>query len=197
MSSKNGPAIYRVAVPSPLRRLFDYLPSKNSDTNNNVSHDLRPGTRVIIPFGRRKVVGIIVSRTDKSDFPLSRLKPIETVLDSEPLLPTHLFELYVWAARYYQHPIGDALINSLPSLLRKGEGIPSQDEKYWQLTELGKGLPETALKRAPKQQQVLNLLQQHLLQQQGDLSHEALKRLDVSSSALKQLQEKSLIESTT
>ena len=197
MSSKNGPAIYCVAVPSPLRRLFDYLPSKNSDTNNNISHDLRPGTRVIIPFGRRKVVGIIVSRTDKSDFPLSRLKPIETVLDSEPLLPAHLFELYVWAARYYQHPIGDALINSLPSLLRKGEGIPSQDEKYWQLTELGKGLPETALKRAPKQQQVLNLLQQHLLQQQGDLSHEALKRLDVSSSALKQLQEKSLIESTT
>ena len=188
MSSKNSPTIYRVAVPSPLRRLFDYLPP-NTDANNSISHDLRPGTRAIIPFGRRKVVGIIVSRTDKSDFPLSRLKPIDTVLDNEPLLPAHLFELYVWAARYYQHPIGDALINSLPSLLRKGEDIPSQDEKYWQLTDLGKGLPETALKRAPKQQQILNLLQQ-----QGNLSHDVLKRLEISSSALKQLQEKDLIE---
>ena len=200
MNNKGSPTIYRVAVPSPLRRLFDYLPS-NDDTNNSISHDLRPGTRVIIPFGRRKVVGIIVSRTDKSDFPLSRLKPIETVLDSEPLLPAHLFELYVWAARYYQYPIGDALINSLPSILRKGESIPSQEEKHWQLTDLGKGLPETALKRAPKQQQILNLLQQSGVESgiensvHSSLSNNALKRLNVSSSALKQLHEKRLIES--
>jgi primosomal protein N' (replication factor Y) len=197
-SHVNRPTIYRIAVPSPLRRLFDYLPPINNGTNDC---DIAPGTRVTIPFGRRKVVGIVVSRTNNSNFPLSKLKPIDTVLDSTPLLPPHLFELYVWAARYYQHPIGDALINSLPSLLRKGEDIPVQEEKYWQLTDLGKGLPETALKRAPKQQQILNLLQQQNTKQENatddGLSNAVLNRLDISSSALKQLNDKGLIGSFT
>tara|TARA_R110001592_G_scaffold363321_1_gene683808 strand:- start:77245 stop:79506 length:2262 start_codon:yes stop_codon:yes gene_type:complete len=192
MSSNNNPTIYNIAVPSPLRRLFDYLAPetpKGAITNEAYFH-LLPGTRVLIPFGRRKVVGIIVSTTHKSDFPLSRLKPIEVVLDNEPLVPSHLFELYVWAARYYQHPIGDVLANSLPALLRKGEDIPTQDEKHWQLSEHGKGLPENALKRAPKQQQILNMLQQ-----QSSMSRDEFKRLDISSSALKQLEEKGLVDS--
>ncbi len=196
-SHVNHSTIYRIAVPSPLRRLFDYLPPINGSTNDSTNDkDLAPGTRVIIPFGRRKVVGIVVSCTNNSNFPRSKLKPIDTVLDSTPLLPPHLFELYVWAARYYQHPIGGALINSLPSLLRKGDDIPVQEEKYWQLTDLGKGLPETALKRAPKQQQILNLLQQqsHACY---ELSVNDLKRAEASSSALKQLEEKGLITSTT
>jgi len=194
MSNHNNPTIYRVAVPSPLRRLFDYLPPATQGKTNTDSshHNLLPGVRVIIPFGHRKVVGIVVSSTNKSDFPRSRLKAIDTVLDKEPLVPPHLFELYVWAARYYQHPIGDALISSLPSLLRKGQPIPTEEEKHWQLTELGKGLPETALKRAPKQQQILNLLQQ-----QNTLNKDTVKRLVVSSSALKQLKEKNIIESVT
>jgi primosomal protein N' (replication factor Y) (superfamily II helicase) len=194
MSSHNNPTIYRIAVPSPLRRLFDYLPPATPvETNtNSTNRNLLPGTRVMIPFGHRKVVGIVVSTTHKSDFPLSRLKAIDAVLDSEPLVPPHLFELYIWAARYYQHPIGDALINSLPSLLRKGEPIPTEEEKHWQLTDLGKGLPETALKRAPKQQQILNLLQQ-----QNTLNKDTVKRLVISPSALKQLKEKNIIESVT
>lgn len=191
----SSPIIYRVAVPSPLRRLFDYLPpaSQNALNTRVGAHQiLQLGTRVLVPFGRRKVTGIIINVTDKSGFPLSRLKPIEQVLDLEPLLPAHLFELYIWAAHYYQHPIGDAVMSSLPSLLRRGGSLPLDDEKYWQLSALAMGLPTTALKRAPKQQQILNLFQQ-----QGILSQESLKQLKISASALKQLKEKGLIEQAT
>lgn len=141
-------------------------------------------------------MGIIISTATHSDVALSRLKPIEQVLDPEPLLPPHLFELHLWAARYYQHPIGDALLNTLPALLRKGETIPYQEETHWQLTDHGKGLPETALKRAPKQQQALNLLQQQYQQTQQALSKETFKHLGISTVALKQLEEKGLIEKT-
>ncbi|MEH6616475.1 MAG: primosomal protein N' [Porticoccus sp.] len=184
MTIDKSPTIYRVAVPSPLRRLFDYLPPK--DTADDA---LLPGVRVLIPFGRRNVVGIIVSTAQKSSVSLSRLKPIDSVLDVEPLVPQQLFELYRWAASYYQHPIGDALSSALPALLRKGGPIPESDEKHWQLTEHGKGLPETALSRAPKQQQALNLLQQR-----GTASRDDFKQLDTSIAVLRQLEQKGLIE---
>ena len=182
MTSNTTPTIYRVAVPSPLRRLFDYLPPSNTP------HTLLPGVRVLISFGRRKVVGIIVCTTQQSSVSLSRLKPIDSVLDDEPLVPQKLFDLYQWAAHYYQHPVGDALSSALPALLRKGEAIPEQTETRWQLTEHGKGLPESALSRAPKQQQALNLLQQN-----GTVSKDEFRRRNLSTTVLRQLEQKNLI----
>ena len=55
--------ILRVAIATPLRRLFDYLPPENIDPNK-----ITPGMRVSIPFGKRKdVTGLIVANTDKSE----------------------------------------------------------------------------------------------------------------------------------
>jgi primosomal protein N' (replication factor Y) len=71
-----------------------------------------------------------------------------------------MFALLQWAAAYYQHPLGDALANALPVLLRKSKALPSQTETRWQLSPEGKGLPEGALRRAAKQAQLLALLQQ-------------------------------------
>jgi len=202
MISNKTPTIYQVAVPSPLRRLFDYLPPSTLPTStlpltNSTeagANSLLPGVRVLVPFGRRKVVGIIVSSRQKSSVSLAKLKPIDSVLDIEPLVPQQLFELYQWAASYYQHPIGDALSSALPALLRKGEAIPEKNETHWQLTEQGKGLPDTALSRAPKQQQALNLLQKNLLLEKKTASRDDFKQLDTSISVLRQLEQKGLIE---
>lgn len=105
------PGIARVAVPSPLRRLFDYLiPSGVS---------VQPGIRVRVPFGSRELTGIVIATTLRSDLETSQLRPITDILDHDELIPSHLLDLWLWAANYYQHPVGDALHSLLPAGLRK------------------------------------------------------------------------------
>ena len=108
--------IYKIAVPSPLRRVFDYLP-QNSDKH------LDPGTRVQIPFGRRKIVGFIIGEANHSELKLSRLKHINAVLDEEPLFPQEIFNLLLWCSNYYQHPIGEVLSAAIPGKLRSARPL--------------------------------------------------------------------------
>lgn len=182
----NSSKFYQVAVPSPLRRTFDYLPPQDIGEGTGA---LAPGTRVRVPFGRRQVVGLVVAASDQSEFPINKLKPIAEVLDDASLIPAELFELFQWAAAYYQHPIGDALLGMLPTLLRKGEPLPNRCEQRWQLSVHGKGLPEGALKRAPKQQQLLTLLQQH-----SSVNRIQLDSHGIGRDTLRALDKKGLIE---
>ncbi|MBC7001832.1 primosomal protein N' [Photobacterium sp. BZF1] len=174
------PNIARVALPVPLDKQFDYL----------VKADQQPviGGRVKVPFGRQQLVGIVMALTDSSDFPLNQLKPIHQVLDAVPLWGPSLFKLLTWASQYYQYPLGDSLANAMPALLRKGREAAPSALKMWQLTEAGHNQPLTALKRAPRQVQVLTMLRQ------GTLSHEALLAEEVSSATLKTLADKGWIE---
>ena len=71
--------ILRIAIPVPLRQLFDYLPPIEPHAVK-----LEPGMRVLVPFGRRKTVGIIVEVTDHTDHPIEKLKRIQACLDKEP-----------------------------------------------------------------------------------------------------------------
>jgi len=92
--------IIEVAVPSPLYRSFDYkLPEGVSIPT--------PGTRVLVSFGRQRLVGIVLSHKTHSDFAGNKLKTIEEILDSRPVFDTHLLQLLNWAAHYYHHPIGE------------------------------------------------------------------------------------------
>ncbi len=111
--------LLQIAVPSPLRRSFDYqLPS---DFPADRIVDLRPGMRVLVPFGSRQLVGMLLKVVDQSDIPADKMKAALTVLDEQPLYPPHLMELFIWAANYYQHPIGDVFSTLLPALLRQGK----------------------------------------------------------------------------
>ena len=181
--------IYQVAVPSPLRRLFDYLPpaGDNSTTGEIPS---TPGCRVIIPFGKREVTGIIVKVVESSDQPVNKLKPIIAVLDSEPIIPPQLLQLYLWASDYYQHPVGDALASILPTLLRQGASLQARTSEYWRLTSHGLGLPPTALSGAKKQQQLLQLLMTDT-----NLTASAIAAQGISREIVRTLQKKGLIES--
>ena len=78
--------ILRIAIPVPLRQLFDYLPPIEPHAVK-----LEPGMRVLVPFGRRKTVGIIVEITDHTDHPIEKLKRIQACLDQEPLFPKTIY----------------------------------------------------------------------------------------------------------
>jgi primosomal protein N' (replication factor Y) len=150
-------SILSLAMPVPLRRTFDYLPPKGLCSADIEA--LQPGTRILVPFGNRKLVGILLEVNDNSELADHQLKAANQILDSAPVFSSNILALVKWAASYYQHPLGDAISNALPVLLRKGEALLSTTETRWQLTTEGKGLPEGALRRAKKQAELLNLLQ--------------------------------------
>src|SRR5204862_140891 len=77
------------------------------------AHPPAPGARVRVPFGRRRLVGVIVASAETSELPPARLKPILEVLESRPVLDREALELLGWAAHYYHHPMGDGLARAL------------------------------------------------------------------------------------
>src|SRR5689334_7142468 len=86
--SRMSPAVLRVALDTPLRRLFDYLPPAAA---------AGPGQRVRVPFGRQRLVGLVMEEAATSDVPADRLKPVLEVLDDEPVLDRSALELLKWA----------------------------------------------------------------------------------------------------
>jgi len=121
--SKND-VVMRVAVPVPIYRLFDYKCDQSIDI----------GARVLVPFGRRQLVGIVVDHVAQEDsvFQVDQLKPIAQVLDV-PFLSKTLVSLAHWMAGYYLVPIGMVFELILPVQLRKGEPSEPSGELSWQI----------------------------------------------------------------
>lgn len=172
-------SLLRVAVPSPLRRLFDYLPPAEGPLPE-------PGQRVRVPFGHQLLVGVVVEHTP-GDLPPPKLKTIEAALDPEPLFDPQLLQFCRWAANYYQHPPGEVFSAALPAPLRAGEPAELPRQTRWQITVEGLGLPAGAPKGAPKQAALLNLLRT------GTQSPEDIGAAGFSSAIVKALADKGLI----
>ena len=156
MSRTPAPAVLRVAVPTPLRRSFDYLPPKNIELS-----DLKPGVRLRLPFGRTEVIGILLEVTLQTQVAAVRLKRAIQLLDEEPILSTDMLWLLKWASQYYQHPIGEVFQQAMPVLLRQGRPARSKGLEHWHLTATGQALDTEALSRAPRQAALLVLLKHY------------------------------------
>ncbi|CAC9438256.1 Helicase PriA essential for oriC/DnaA-independent DNA replication [uncultured Gammaproteobacteria bacterium] len=118
-------AILEVAIPVPLTQTFDY----KSEV------EVAKGVRVKVPFGCKKVIGIVLAQKDKSNF--EKLRSIEEVLDDTPILDQPMLDFLRWSAQYYHHPIGEVISTALPKNLRIGKdaiikkitGLPNKIEK--------------------------------------------------------------------
>src|SRR5262245_50516488 len=117
------PAVLRIALDTPLRRLFDYLPPANSAR-------AEPGQRVRVPFGRQRLVGLVLEQAKSSDLPANKLKSVLEVLDAEPVLDRSALELLRWAADYYHHPIGEVIAAAIPKALRLGAPAVAMEERW-------------------------------------------------------------------
>lgn len=180
--------LLRLALPSPLRRLFDYRPPTAVPLGA-----LRPGARLRVPFGNRQVIGILVEQRIGTDIPDDKLKTALELLDPErPAIPATLFRLCQWTARYYQHSLGDTFSCALPVLLRQGEPAQARQERYWSLTE-GAQPDDARLRRAPRQQAVLNILAQH----PHGVAQSLLSSLQINRDSLQLLQAKGLVRADT
>ncbi len=102
--------IIAVAVDAPLRQLFDYRPPPGC-----AADQLLPGVRLWVPFGRRRVVGLLVETRQESQLPQSRLKTALALIDDAPVVDPSLLSLLRWASDYYRHPIGEVIAAALPA----------------------------------------------------------------------------------
>jgi primosomal protein N' (replication factor Y) len=148
------PCVFRVALDTPLKRLFDYLPP----AEGLFPVPIRPGMRVRVPFGRQRLVGIVMDVAESSDLPEDRLRSILEVLDPRPVLDASALALLRWAAEYYHHPIGEVLATALPKALRLGADAETREER-WNITAEGReAYGQGEPRRAPKQRELLAYL---------------------------------------
>src|SRR4051812_47186178 len=102
-----------VAVPLRVMQTFTYrLPLA-------LQRDARLGSRLLVPFGRKRITGYIVALLDAldpaTDLKESDIKDAEELLDAEPLLTPDILEITRWVAEYYAAPWGEVLKAALPA----------------------------------------------------------------------------------
>jgi len=149
----NTPPILRVAVNTPLNRYFDYLYPTSWG-----GHDVRRGTRVRVPFGRTRAIGIVAELSPTTSWPRSKLRHADEIIDREPILDEELVKLLKWAAEYYHRPPGEVFWAALPGLLRRG-GESEASEEYWRaIHRLSPEELDRLRRRAPRQAEILDVL---------------------------------------
>ncbi len=145
-------AIVRVALDTPLRRLFDYLPCAGELP--------QPGARVRVPFGRQRLIGVVHSLAGASEVPHEKLKPLHEVIDDAPVIDAGVMDLVEFAAQYYHHPVGEVMAATLPKLARTGAAARALSERWFASASGIEALDSAALNRAPRQRELLGILRE-------------------------------------
>ena len=102
---------YDIAVSLPLRQCFTYKSVLK----------IKKGVRVSIPFGNRKVIGVVVKKINTPAVlnKTGTIKSIISILDEYSIFDNPSFKTILWASDYYHHPIGEVFHSFIPTELRK------------------------------------------------------------------------------
>ena len=136
-----------MALDVPLAGVFDYLAPELSEADI--------GRRVVVPFGRRTLAGIVLELVAQSELAAGALKRIGGVLDDMPPLPAQLLQLCHFCAGYYQHPVGQTIFTGLPVLLRRSQPFAEKRPYGWCLTAAGRLQLPAALPQRARLQRLL------------------------------------------
>lgn len=146
--------IVRVALNVPIDTLFDYrLPDA---TQQDI------GRLVRVPFGRRRMVGVIMDCVHDTQVKPEQLKAVDEVIRTIPPLLTLLLKLFTFCNHYYHHPIGMIIMGCLPTTLPSAKliGKINEAQTFFGLTEQGRSvLIDTLPARDKAQRNLLTQLQ--------------------------------------
>ncbi len=92
--------------------VYDYL------VPEPLQEQLIPGQRVVVPFGRRRVFGLVVELTEESA--VKGLRPVERIRDPEPLLLPQQISLAQWISTHYLSPLPEVIRAMVPPAMRGG-----------------------------------------------------------------------------
>src|SRR5881227_1113915 len=95
-----------VSLPVPLDQPFTYL------LPETLRHRVKEGCRVLVPFGPRKLTGIVLERHDRQ--PDATARDVLRLIDPDPVIDDELMRLARWISSYYCAPLGEVLRSMLP-----------------------------------------------------------------------------------
>ena len=174
--------LVEVLIPIPLMEKFSYLPPKNN------SKLLKQGSRVLVPFGKRTLVGVVWSFSERDKSSNRKYKYIKEILDEVPLLDSNSISLAEWSSRYYHYPLGEIISYFFPPSLRKGKEAKFRESKYLELTSKGSFLEEETLTRAPSQQKLISILKD-----KKEMTLKSAQAFGISNAAVNGLIEKGFV----
>ncbi|AOB41016.1 primosomal protein N' [Bordetella parapertussis] len=152
----------RVALDVPLPGPFDYRSAA----------PLPLGARVIVPFGRRKLVGVVVEHPAQPSIDPAQVREVEQPLEDLPPMPADWMRLARFAADYYQRPLGEVMLPVLPPPLRKPSAYQGKRSGLGPVARLDARKPraEAAVAAEPDQAPELNEAQREAVDTIGALS---------------------------
>ena len=121
---------HRIAVNVPL-----------SDGLLTYSHSepLPPGTRVLVPFRNKTVVGIVWEADIAPDMDTARILSVQTAFMEEKPLPQSWRDLLAFTSRYYHYPTGQSVFTALPQGLKETHAVEMpQPPLFYALNEAGR-----------------------------------------------------------
>jgi primosomal protein N' (replication factor Y) len=167
-----------VSLPVPLDQSFTYrLPE-------TLRHRVQPGCRALVPFGTRKLTGVVVKLHDQP--PDGTLKEVLRLVDEEPVLDTELLALASWISQYYCAPLGEVLRSMTPL---SGEVRKS---KLYSLTDSGRDAARQLVLGASEEDAAVQVLQ--LLEARPLSASYLEKKLPSASKVIRSLEKKGFIE---
>ncbi len=175
--------IVRVALDIPVPTLFDYTVADDIPVER--------GQRVIVPFGRRQIAGVVMECVATTDVPAERIKPVLQVLHDSAPLSAQLLDLLRFCSDYYRYPIGQTVLSALPVRLRSDKPVISKPILSYRLSSSGAALD---LESFPKRKVVQRRILAKLAEQSCNLAQ--LKALSATAGAqLKALMSEGWVES--
>jgi primosomal protein N' (replication factor Y) len=167
-----------VSLPVPLDQSFTYrLPE-------TLRHRVRTGCRVLVPFGTRKLTGVVVKLHDQP--PEGPLKEVLRLVDEEPVLDAELLALGSWISQYYCAPLGEVLRSMTPL---SGEVRKS---KLYSLTDSGRDAARQLVLGSSEEDAAVQVLQ--LLEARPLSASYLEKKLPSATKVIRSLEKKGFIE---
>ena len=122
----NRSMIAKIALNVPYSQPFDYQIPDNIPT-------VLLGQRVVVPFGSRKMTGVVVELGNESKF--EKLKSLHAVLEDFPVYDARMLSLTKWISTYYVCSWGEVLAAALPTAIKPKfvkQLIVQEDHKFFQ-----------------------------------------------------------------
>jgi primosomal protein N' (replication factor Y) len=167
-----------VSLPVPLDQLFTYsLPE-------TLQHRVQIGCRVFVPFGARKLTGVVLAVHDQA--PGVPVKDALRLLDEQPVLDCEMIALARWVAAYYCAPLGEVLRSMTPLT---GE---LRSSKLYELTDAGRDAARQLMLASDANDSVLQIMQ--LLHGRPLTAAYIKQKVPNAANALRALQKKGFVQ---
>lgn len=120
-------------------RIAVNVPLSDGLLTYSYSEPLPPGTRVLVPFRNKTVVGMVWETDITPDMDTARILSVQTAFSDEPLLPESWRDLLAFTSRYYHYPTGQAVFAALPQGLKETRAVEMpQPPLFYALNEAGR-----------------------------------------------------------